>query len=74
IVVTPMSEGGAGIEQLLFKRGDYDVINDPQLIARDAETVPAGFAPHDCVAVEQARVLVTREQRSHRKRVIFGTS
>ena len=74
IVVTPMSEGDAGIEQLLFKRGDYDVINDPQLIARDAETLPAGFAPHACVTVEQARVLVTREQRSHRKLVIFGTN
>ena len=33
IVVTPMSEGDAGIEQLLFKRADYDVITEPQRIA-----------------------------------------
>ncbi|KAB0327408.1 hypothetical protein J3P46_18725 [Janthinobacterium lividum] len=74
IVLKPMPEGDAGIEQLLFKRADYDVINDPQRIERDAEIVPAGFAPHACVSVEQARVLVTREQRSHRKLVIFGTA
>ena len=73
IVVTPMSEGDAGIEQLFFKRADYDVINDPQRIARDVPTVPPGFAPQDCVTVEQARVLVTREAGSHRKLIIFGT-
>ena len=73
IVVTPMSEGDAGIEQLFFKRADYDVINDPQRIARDVPTVPPGFAPQDCVTVEQARVLVTREPGSHRKLIIFGT-
>jgi hypothetical protein len=73
IVVTPMSEGDAGIEQLFFKRADYDVINDPQRIARDGQTVPPGFAPQDCVTVEQARVLVTREPGSHRKLIIFGT-
>ena len=74
IVVTPMSEGNAGIEQLLFQRGDYDVINNPQLIARYAETVPSGFAPQTCVTVEQARVLVTREPGLHRKLIIFGTA
>ena len=62
IVVIPMPEGDAGIEQLIFKRADYDVINDPQRIARDAQTLPAGFVPQTCVSVEQARVLVTREQ------------
>ena len=74
IVVKSMPEGDAGIEQLFFKRADYDVINDPQRIERDAETVPAGFAPQACVTVEQARLLVTREQRSHRKLIIFGTA
>ncbi|MDO8039241.1 hypothetical protein [Janthinobacterium sp. SUN137] len=74
IVVKPLPAGDAGIEQLFFKRADYDVLNDPQVIARDVETVPAGFAPQTCVSVEQARVLVTREQRSHRKLLIFGTS
>ena len=73
IVVTPMSEGDAGIEQLFFKRADYDVINDPQRIARDVQTVPPGFAPQACVTVEQARVLLTREPGSHRKLIIFGT-
>ncbi|PHV36377.1 hypothetical protein [Janthinobacterium sp. BJB304] len=70
----PAENAGAGIEQLFFKRADYDVINEPPRIARDAQTLPAGFAPQVCVSVEQARVLVTREQRSHRKLVIFGTA
>ena len=74
IVVKPVPAGDAGIEQLVFERGDYDVINDPQRIGRDVEKVPAGFAPQTCVTVEQARVLVTREQRSHRKLIIFGTA
>ena len=74
IVVKPLPAGDAGIEHLLFKRADYDVINAPQVIARDAQAVPPGFAPQTCVSVEQARVLVTREQRSHRKRIIFGTT
>ena len=74
IVVRPLPAGEAGIEQLFFKRADYDVINDPQRIGRDVEKVPAGFAPQTCVTVEQARVLVTREQRAHRKLIIFGTA
>ncbi|WP_298400452.1 hypothetical protein [Janthinobacterium sp.] len=73
IVVKPLPQGDAGIEQLFFKRADYDVINDPQRIARDVQTVPPGFAPQDCVNVEQARVLLTREPGSHRKLIIFGT-
>ena len=73
IVVKPLPQGEAGIEQLFFKRADYDVINDPQRIARDVQTVPPGFAPQDCVTVEQARVLLTREPGSHRKLIIFGT-
>ena len=73
IVVKPLPQGDAGIEQLFFKRADYDVINDPQRIARDVQTVPPGFAPQDCVTVEQARVLLTREPGSHRKLIIFGT-
>jgi hypothetical protein len=73
IVVKPLPQGDAGIEQLFFKRADYDVINDPQRIARDVQTVPPGFAPQDCVTVEQARVLVTREPGSQRKLIIFGT-
>ena len=70
----PAENAGGGIEQLFFKRADYDVINDPQRIGRDVEKVPAGFAPQTCVTVEQARVLVTREQRAHRKLIIFGTA
>ena len=73
IVVKPLPQGDAGIEQLFFKRADYDVINDPQRIARDVQTVPPGLAPQACVTVEQARVLVTREPGSHRKLLIFGT-
>ena len=74
IVVKPAPAGNAGIEQLFFKRADYDVINDPQLIVRAAQTVPPGFVPRACVRVEQARVLVTRVPGSQRKHIIFGTA
>ncbi|PKB20859.1 hypothetical protein [Janthinobacterium sp. 64] len=74
IVVKPMAEGDAGIEQLFFKRGDYDVITEPQRIAQVAGTVSPGFAPQACASVEQARVMVTREPGSQRKLVIFGTA
>ncbi|PHV13629.1 hypothetical protein GQ37_000785 [Janthinobacterium sp. BJB1] len=76
IVVKPQPAGNAAarIEQLFFKRAEYDVINDPQGIARDAETAVKGFAPHACVSVEQARVLAIRPQGSHRTLIIFGTA
>ena len=72
IAVKPSTAGGAPIEQWLFKRADYDVISDPQRVARDVQTVAAGFAPRACVAVEQARVLATRTAGSGRKLLIFG--
>ena len=73
IAVKPSTAGGAGIEQLLFKRADYDVISDPQHIARAVQTLPAGFVQRACVAVEQARVLATRAAGSRRMLLIFGT-
>lgn len=74
MVVSPATDGDAGIEYLLFKRAkNFDVINDPELLARDAGTPPAGFTMKTCVPVEQARVLAVREQRSHRILVVFGT-
>jgi len=66
--------GDAGIEQLVFERGDYDVINDPQLIRRDALAMPAGFAQQVCASVEQARVLATRTPGSGRKVIVFGSA
>lgn len=74
MVVRPATDGDAGIEHLLFKRAkNFDVINDPELLARDAGTPPAGFTMKTCVPVEQARVLAVREQRSHRILIVFGT-
>ena len=74
VVVKPVPAGDAGIEQLVFKRGDYDVINDPQLMRRDALAMPAGFAQQACVSVEQARVLATRTPGSGRKVIVFGSA
>ncbi len=74
VVVKPAPAGDAGIEQLVFKRGDYDVINDPQLLRRDAQAVPAGFAQQACVSVELARVLATRTPGSGRKVIVFGSA
>jgi hypothetical protein len=73
IIVKPAPAGDAGIEQLTFKRAGYDVINDAGMLKRDAETMPAGFALKTCVPVEQARVLVTRQQKSNRTLIVFGT-
>ena len=74
LVVKPVPAGDAGIEQLVFKRGNDDVINDPQLIRRDAQAMPAGFAPQACVSVEQARVLATRARGSRRTLIVFGSA
>ncbi|MGK5019631.1 hypothetical protein [Janthinobacterium sp. LB2P10] len=74
ILVKPAPAGDNSIEQLIFKRAEFDVINDATTLKRDAETVPAGFAPQTCIPVERARVLLTRTRGSHRKLVIFGTA
>ncbi len=73
VVVKPAPAGGDGIEQLVFKRGDYDVLTEPQRLKEAAETLPAAFTPQACVAVERARVLVTRAQSTHRTLISFGT-
>ena len=72
IVVRPEPAGTAGIEQLLFKRSKYDVINDPDLLRRDGAVVPAQFLIDTCLPVEQARVLATRPPRSDRTMIVFG--
>ena len=72
IAVKPSTAGDAGIEQLRFQRAGYDVVNDPQRIGREVQTVAAGFTQRACVAVEQARVLATRAQGSPRALLIFG--
>lgn len=60
----------AGIEQLVFKRGDYDVVTEPQHV----DTAAPGFTLQVCVPVEQARVMVTRAQSSGRTLIRFGTT
>lgn len=73
IAVKPTPAGDAGIEQLTFKRAGYDIINEPQMLERDAETVQAGFVLKTCVPVDQARVLVTHTKKTNRTLIIFGT-
>lgn len=73
IVVKPTPVSNADIEQLTFKRAEFDIINEPEMLKRDAETVPVGFELKTCMPVEKARVLVTRIQRSNRTLIIFGT-
>lgn len=73
IVVRPEAAGNAGIEQLVFRRGMYDVINDPGLLRRDGAAAPAQFLPQSCVPVERARVLATRPPGSDRTMIVFGT-
>lgn len=72
VAVKPTPAGDAGIEQLVFQRGDYDVVNEPQRLSDAAETLPATFTLQTCVPVERARVLVTRAQSTHRTLISFG--
>lgn len=73
IVVKVAPAGDDGIEQLVFNRGNYDVVNELQILKTAAETLPAGFSLQVCVPTERARVLVTRAQATHRTLIIFGT-
>lgn len=74
MVVKPATDGDAGIEHLMFKNAkNFDIINDPEMLARNAGTVPVGFTMKTCVSVEQARILAIPEQRSHRMLIVFGT-
>jgi len=74
MVVKPATEGEAGIEHLMFRRAkNFDVINEPEMLARYAATMPAGFAMNTCVPVEQARVLAMRQHGSDRRLIVFGT-
>lgn len=73
VVVKPEPAGEAGIEQLVFKRNNYDVITSVEQIGKSTDAVPAAFEPKECVAVQDARVLVTSSGASNRKRISFGT-
>jgi hypothetical protein len=73
VVVKAGSVGEQGIEQLIFKRGDYDVISSSAQLAKAAESVPAAFELKECVEVKEARVLVTRSRASNRKLISFGS-
>lgn len=73
VVVKPATAGTKGIEHLLFKRGNYDVITSPSQLQQAAETLPERFVPRTCVPVEHARVLVARARSTHRTLIMFGT-
>lgn len=73
VVVKPAPAGEAGIEQLVFKRDNYDVVTSAQQLSEGAESVPAAFKIKECVDVQAARILVTRGAASHRKMISFGT-
>ena len=73
IVVEPDTVGDDGIEHLFFKRGNYDVISSAEVLRKTAETVPAAFAPDECVPAERARVLATRSRGIARTLISFGT-
>lgn len=73
VVVKPAPAGDEGIEQLIFRRGDYDVVNEEKRVEAAARTQAQAFRLQTCVPVEDARVLVTRD-RSQRAHISFGTS
>lgn len=68
VVVNAAPAGDDGIEQLVFKRGSYDIVTEPERLVR-----PAGFTLQACVPAGQARVLVTRGQSGGRTLIAFGT-
>lgn len=69
VIVKPAPAGDAGIEQLVFKRGKYDVVTSPAQL----NTVSAAFKLKECVDVKEARVLVTQSGASQRTLISFGT-
>ena len=73
VVVKPALAGDGGIEHLLFKRGNYDVVTEEKRVAEAAKLQSRTFTQQACVPVEQAHVLVIRD-RSQRNLVSFGTS
>jgi len=73
VVIKPAPAGDDGIEHLIFKRGNYDVVTEEKLVAEAAKAQSRTFTQQACVPVELARVLVTRDQ-SQRNLVSFGTS
>lgn len=73
VVVKPAPAGDDGIEHLIFKRGNYDVVTEEKRVAQAAKAQSQTFTQQACVPVELARVLVTRDQ-SQRNLVSFGTS
>jgi len=73
VVVKADSAGDDGIELLVFKRGDYDIINEPQRLSKLAGQLPTGFTLQVCVPAERARVLATRAASTHRTLIVFGT-
>jgi hypothetical protein len=73
VVIKTASAGDDGMELLIFKRGEYDIINEPQRLGKLAGQLPAGFTLQVCVPAERARVLATRAASTHRTLIIFGT-
>jgi hypothetical protein len=73
VVVKPGTVGDDGIEHLLFKRGDYDIVTAPRRLQDAAEAVPAGFRLQSCVPLERARVLATRARATQQVMISFGT-
>ena len=73
IVVKPATAGDAGIEHLTFKRANFDVVNEAEMLKPDARAIAADFTMQTCVPVEKARVLAAPQQGSDRTLIVFGT-
>lgn len=73
VVIAPATRGDDGIEHLIFKRGNYDIVTDRERVVKAAASLPAAFTLHTCVPVEDARLLVTRAG-AQRTAISFGTS
>lgn len=72
VTVRPGTTGDDGIEHLVFRRSEYDVINAPAELKKLVEKVPANFEVLACVPVQHASVLATRSRATERKIVSFG--
>lgn len=73
VVIKPGAAGDQNIGQLVFKRGNYDVVTGEQRLGDASAAVPASFRLQACVPVEYARVLAVRPHPSARPLVVFGT-
>lgn len=75
VTVKPGTEGDAGIEHIIFKRGLYDVVASAPRPHEASEQILAAFELKECVTAGEARILATAGGGApSRTQIRFGTA